>query len=184
MHRHGVDELVFEGDVGVVLGDFGDGGAPELRDLEDVGLVDGGDFLAALAGELEGDAGYADDLGLGVAHGVDGFVGLLVPPARRAEVEAAEEFADEEDVDVFGDLGAQRGAVGERGVGDRGAQVGEASEGLADLQEAGFGALVGREGVELVVADGTEQDGVAVERGVERRGGERGAGLGDGDCRR
>ena len=49
VHRHGVDKLVLEGDVGVVLGDFGDGGAPELRDFEDVGLVDGGDFLAALA---------------------------------------------------------------------------------------------------------------------------------------
>ena len=101
----------------------------------------------------------------------------LVPPAGRAEVEAAEELADEEDVDVFGDLGAQRRACRERGVGDRRAQVGEAAEGLADLQQAGFGALVGREGVELVVADRAEQDGVGVERGVEGRGGQRGAGL-------
>ena len=74
VHRHGVDELVLERDVGVVLCDFGDGGAPELRDLEHVGLVDGGDFLAALLGELEGDAGDADDLVAGVAHGVDGLV--------------------------------------------------------------------------------------------------------------
>ncbi len=119
---------------------------------------------------------------LGVAHGVDGFVGLFVPPARCAEVEAAEQLADEEDVDVFGDFGAERGAFGERGVGDRGAQVGEAAEGLADLQQTGFGALVGRERVELVVADGAEQDGVGVERGVERGGGERRAGFGDGDA--
>jgi hypothetical protein len=28
---------------------------PKLRDLEDVGLVDGGDLLAAFRGELEGD---------------------------------------------------------------------------------------------------------------------------------
>ena len=175
VHGHGVDELVLEGDVGVVLGDFGDGGAPELGDFEDVGLVDGGDFVAALGGELEGDAGDADDFGLGVAHGVDGFVGLLVPPAGRAEVEAAEELADEEDVDVFGDLGAERGVGGERGEGERGAQVGEAAEGLADLEQAGFGALVGGEGVELVVADGAEEDGVGVEREVERGGGEGGA---------
>ena len=99
-----------------------------------------------------------------------------------AEVEAAEEFADEEDVDVFGDFRAQRGAFGERSVGDGGAKVGEASEGLADLQEAGFGTLVGREGVEFVVADCAEQDGVAFERGVERRGGEWRAGFGDGDA--
>ena len=69
----------------------------------------------------------------------------LVPPARLAEVEAAEQLADEEDVDVFGDFGAQRRVVGERGVGDGGAQVGEAAERLADLQQAGFGALVGGE---------------------------------------
>ena len=97
--------------------------------------------------------------------------------ARRAEVEAAEELADEEDVDVLGDFGAQGGVFGERGVGDGGAQVGEAAECLADLQEAGFGALVGGEGVELVVADGAEEDGVGLEAGVERGRGERGAGL-------
>src|ERR1700677_3271008 len=28
VHGHGVDELVFESDAGIVLGDFGDGGAP------------------------------------------------------------------------------------------------------------------------------------------------------------
>ena len=73
VHGHGVDELVLERDVGVVGAELGDGGAPELGDFEDVGLVDGGEFLAALAGELKGDAGDADDLGAGVAHGVDGF---------------------------------------------------------------------------------------------------------------
>ena len=62
VHRHGVDELVFEGNVGIVLGDLGDGGAPELGDLEYVGLVDGSDFFAALGGELESYAGYANDL--------------------------------------------------------------------------------------------------------------------------
>src|ERR1700733_7780793 len=138
VHRHGVDELVFEGDGGVFLRYFGYGGAPELGDLEDVGLVYGGDLLPAFAGEFEGYAGYADYLGFGVAHGVDGFFGFLVPPAGCAEVEAAEEFADEENVYVLGDLGAEGGAVGEGGVGDGGAQVGEASEGLADLEEAGF----------------------------------------------
>ena len=95
---------------------LGDGGAPELRDFEDVGLVDGGDFLAALAGELEGDAGYADDFGLGVAHGVDGFAASPLFHQRGcAEVEAAEELADEEDVDAFGDFGAERGVFASAG---------------------------------------------------------------------
>ena len=39
---------------------------------------------------------------------------------------------------------------------------------------------VRREGVELVVADRTEEDGVGVEREIEGRGGERGAMRGDG----
>ena len=69
----------------------------------------------------------------------------LVPPARLAEVEAAEELADEEDVDALGDFGAERGVFGERGEGEAGAEVGEAAEVLADLQQAGFGALVGGE---------------------------------------
>jgi hypothetical protein len=70
----------------------------------------------------------------------------------------------------------------ERGIGDGGAQVGEAAEGLADLEQAGLGALVRGEGVELVVADRAHQDGVALERGVERGGGQRRAGGGDGDA--
>ncbi len=139
-------------------------------------------MLAALTGEFEGDAGYADHLGLGVTHGVDGFVGFFVPPARCAEVEAAEEFADEENVGVFNDFRTKRRAFGERSVGDRGAQVGEAAKGLTDLQEASFGTLVWREGVEFVVANCSEENGVAFERGVECRSGERRAGFSDGDA--
>ena len=67
-------------------------------------------------------------------------------------------------------------------IGDRWAKVGEAAEGLAELQKAGFGALVGRERVELVVAYGAEQDGVGVERDVEGGGGEGRAVLRDGDA--
>src|ERR1700735_4266625 len=54
VHRYGVDELMLKGDGGIVFGDFGDGGAPELRHFEDVGFVDGGDLLAAIAGKIEG----------------------------------------------------------------------------------------------------------------------------------
>jgi hypothetical protein len=124
------------------------------------------------------DAGY---LGFCVAHGVDGLAGFLVPPAGRAEVEAAEQFADEEDVGTLGDLRAQGRIGGEGGIGDGGAQVGEAAERLADLEQAGFGALVRREGVELVVADGAHEDGVGLEAGVERSRGQRRSGRVNGD---
>ncbi len=138
-----------------------------MRALEDVGLVDLREFLSALAGELEGDARDADDLVLRVAHGVDGLAGVLVPGARLAEVEAAEELAHEEDVDALGDLGAQRRVVGERGEGETGAKVRVAAEDLADLQQAGLGAFVGREVIELVVADRAEENGIGVERDVD-----------------
>jgi hypothetical protein len=62
-------------------------------------------FLRRFCGELEGDAGHADDFVFGVAHGVPGFAGGLVPLARLAEVEAAEQFANEENVGAVDDLG-------------------------------------------------------------------------------
>jgi len=180
VHRHGVDELVLEGDVGIILSDLRNRGAPELRNFKDVGLIDRGDLLAALTCEFEGDAGYTDDLVAGVTHGVNGFVGLFVPGAGGAEVEAAEQLADKEDIDIFRNLRTQRRAAAERLVGDRGAKVGKTAERLANLQQTGFGTLVGSKRVELVVAHGPEQDGVGVERGVECSRRKRRAGLGDG----
>ena len=75
----------------------------------------------------------------------------------------AEELADEEDVGAFGDLGLEGGARGEGGVGGGGAEIGEAAELLADAEEAGLGPLGRREGVELVIADGAEQDGIGAQ---------------------
>ena len=121
MDRHGVDKLVFDGDGGVVLCDLVDDVAPELRGFEHVGFVHAGElFLRAARGEVERDAGDALDFGAGVNHGVVGAVGGSVPGARFAEIEAAEQFADEEDVRALGDLRAQRAVVRERGVGDSG----------------------------------------------------------------
>ena len=57
--------------------------------------------------------------------------------------------------------------------GEGGAQVGEAAECGAELQQAGFGTLVGRKGIELVAADGAEENRVGVERGGECVGGQR-----------
>src|SRR6185437_3180145 len=149
-----------------------DGGAPELRAFEDVGLVDLRELLAALAGEIEGNPSYADDLVLCVAHGVDGLATArccraLIPRPWLAEVQAAEKLADEEDVDAPGDLGAQRRVVRERGEGEAGTEVREAAEDLADLQKTGLGALVGCEVVELVVADGAEENSVGIERDLD-----------------
>ena len=151
---------MLEGDAGELRGNFSDRGAPELRDFKHVGLVDAGDLVAALGGELKGDAGDADDLVLCVTHGVPGFARGLVPLAWLAEVEAAEEFANEENVSAIDDLRAQGGIDGELFEGEGWAQIGEAAERGAQLQEAGLRAFVGRERIELVAADGAEENGV------------------------
>ena len=109
VHGHGVDVLVLDGDVGELGGDLVHRGAPELRDFKHVGLVDAGEFFAALLRELEGDAGHAGHFIAGVAHGVPGFACGLVPLAGLAEVEAAEQLADEENVGAVDDLGTQAG---------------------------------------------------------------------------
>ena len=78
--------------------------------------------------------------------------------------------------------GRKRAVDGEFLEGEGGAQVGEAAEGGANCEQAGFGALVGRKGVELVAANGAEEDGVGVERGGEGVGGEGRSVLHDGDA--
>ncbi len=118
----------------------------------------------------------------GVAHGVPGFAFGLVPLAGLAEVEAAEQFADEENVCAVDDFGAERPVDGEFFEGEGGAQVGKAAESGANGKQAGFGALVGGEGVELVAADCAEEDGVGGEGGGEGVGGQRRAVGGDGDA--
>src|SRR6185503_7039630 len=139
------------------------------------GLVDTGEFLAAFLRELEGDAGDAGDFVARVAHGVEGFALLLVPCAGSTEVEAAEEFADEENVGAVDDLGLQRAISGQFFEGEAGAEIREAAEGGANLKESGFGALIGRQGIEFVPAHRAEEDCVAGKGGVESFLGKRGA---------
>ena len=157
--------------------DFIHRGAPELRDFEHVGLVDAGEFLAALLRELEGDAGYADHFIAGVTHGVPGFAGCRVPFARLAEVEPAKQLADEQNVGAFDDLRPQRAVDGEFFEREGGTQIGESAERGANLQQAGFGALVRGQGIEFVAAHRAQQHGVGGERGSERVGGQRRAVL-------
>ena len=102
--------------------------------------------------------------------------------ARLAEVEAAEEFADEEDVGASmtsGRSGEQSSMARVRG---RGTQIGEAAESRANLQQAGLRARVGRKRIELVAADGAEQHGIAGEARLEGGGRKGRAGFADGDA--
>ena len=106
LHAAVVDEHVLELDVGVVGRDPLDHLAPEPRRREDVRLVDGGDVAAARAGELEAAARDALDLLGPVLHRV--VDGAVVADAALAVVEAADQLADDEQVDA---LAARRAQV-------------------------------------------------------------------------
>src|SRR5207245_2111708 len=81
--------------------------------------------LPTLAGRLEGDLGDADDLRRRVDLGVDAplAVGCFLDALGLAEVDAAGQLADDQEVCADDDLRLQRGGVRQHGVQLRGAQV-------------------------------------------------------------
>ena len=90
---------------GYSCADLGDDAPPETRGLEHVRLVDGRQPAAPLARELEAATGDALDLrGVVLARVEDRSV---LAHAARAEVEAADELANEEQIDVAPDRRAK-----------------------------------------------------------------------------
>jgi hypothetical protein len=94
---------------------------------------------------LEGDAGHALHFIARVDHGVEGYALFLVPAARLAIVEAAEQFADKHNVGPVDDLGPQRAVDRQLLEGEDGAQVGEAAQGRAQSEQTGLGTLAWEE---------------------------------------
>ncbi len=182
LHRGVVDEQVVERDVGVVGGDGGDDLAPEPRGLEHVCLVHRGDprraaVGGAAAGRLEGGAGDAVDLPHRVLAVVMGGVAVA---AGVAEVDAAGELADDEQVGADDPLLAQGAGADQGRAGPHRAQVGEEAHPLAQAEQALLGARgVGIRRVPFGTADRAQQDGVGVAAGREDLIGERGAVLVD-----
>jgi hypothetical protein len=84
-----VDEEVGQLDVGILRPDARDDLAPELHHLEHVGLVDRAELPAPVARAAEGDMGDTLDLGLRIAHRVEGLAlaaRVDAVAARLAEV--------------------------------------------------------------------------------------------------
>lgn len=78
-----------------------DGVSPESGNVEDIGFIDAGYFVAAFACPIEGDACDAFDFADGVDHGVPGsFFGSFAFFAYGlAKVDAAGEFADGKEIE-------------------------------------------------------------------------------------
>ena len=83
---------------------------------------------------------------------------------RLAEIDAAGQLAHDHDVEAVDELALERGGVGERGIADGGAEIGEQLEILAQAEQPGLGALVVRHAVPFRPADGAEHHGVGGER--------------------
>ena len=132
-------------------------------------------LFCALAGQLEGGAGDAGDLALGVALGVDAdaLVALGDDAARLAEVDAGGQLADDQDVEAGHHLALQRGEVGQRVEALRRAEVGVEVHLLAQPQQPALGLQREVERVVLRPADRAEQHRVGGLRPGHRRVGQR-----------
>ncbi len=155
---------------------LGDDLVPQHAGLHDVALLHGGDLVAPRARQLEGDAGDALDLVGVVDLGVDGAL-LAVAEVddllRLAEIDAAGELAQDQDVEPLDQLALQRGGIGERRIDDRRAQIGEQLEVLAQAQEPGLGPHLVGHAVPFRPADGAEDHRIGGERLFHRRVGNR-----------
>ena len=166
---------MFQGYIRVVGGQPGGGGAPEAGGCEDIGLVHGGQFAAAAAGECEAYAQHPFNFRLGVAHCVDAddALGGFGAALGQGVVEPAGQLAHHDQIDPFQDLGFQYAGIRELGVHLDRADVGEDIEMGPQGQEAVLGAGGGRRVVPFGAADGAEQDRV-------RRRGQVADGIGQG----
>ena len=98
--------------------------------------------------------------------------GGAIPLAGLAEVEAAKQFAHKKDVCAVDNFRAEGAVDGEFLECESGTQVGESTQGRADLKQAGLGTLVGRQRIKFVAAHCAEQHGIGVQRGGKSVGGQ------------
>ena len=121
----------------------------------------------ALAGEVEGDRGDALDLVSVVDLGIDGAllaVAELGDGLGLAEIDAAGQLAHDHDVEAVDPVALERGGVGERRIADRGPEIGEQLEILAQPEQPRLRPLVVRHAVPFRPADRAEHDGVGGKR--------------------
>ena len=109
---------------------------------------------------FKGNAGDAPHFAFAVAQGVIALAlacCVHADAARLAEVDAAGEFAHDEDVQPLHPFGFQRGAVNQRVHDLRRTQVGKQPQIGADSEQAGLRALCARQVVPFRPANAGEQ---------------------------
>ena len=150
---------------------------PQHAGLHHVALFHRGDLVAPLARQLEADPRDALDLVGVVDLGIDGAllaVAEIGDGLRLAEIDAAGQLAQDDDVEALDHLALEARGFGERRIADRRADVGEQAEILAQPQQPGLRPRVVGHVVPFRAADGAEDHGVG---GMRLRHGL----VGDGD---
>ncbi|MCY1542930.1 hypothetical protein D9M68_787110 [compost metagenome] len=140
---------------------------PQDARLHDVALFHRADAVLPRARQLEGDAGDALDLVGVVDLGVDATllaVAEIDDFLRLAEIDAAGQFAHDQDVEAFDEFGFQRRGGSQRRVADRRTQVGEQFEILAQAQQTGFRTHFIGHRIPLRTADGAKQHRIGGQR--------------------
>ena len=126
--------------------------------------------------QVEGDAGDALDLVGVVDLRIDGALLAVADVAdllRLAEIDAAGQLAQDQDVEPLDQLALQRRGVGERRIADGGAEIGEDAELLAQPQQRRLRALLVGHLVPFRPADRAEDHRIGGERLRHRRLGDR-----------
>ena len=132
---------------------------PEHAGLHHVALLHRGHLVAALLRQLEGDAADALDLVGVVDLGVDGAllaVAEIGDGLGLAEIDAAGELAQDDDVESVDHLALERRGFGQRRIADRRPDVGEQAEVLAQPQQPRLRPHVVGHGVPFRPADRAE----------------------------
>ena len=149
---------------------------PEHARLHDVALLHRGDLVPPRPRQLEGDARDALDLEGVVDLRIDGALLAVAEVAdllRLAEIDAAGQLAQDQDVEPLDQLALQRRGVGERRIADRRAEIGEDAELLPEPEQRRLGPMLVGDLVPFRPADRAEEHGVGGERLRHRRFGDR-----------
>ena len=156
---------------------------PEPGGLQHIGLVHTHHLLPALPGGGQGGAGDPLDFHNGVTLRVICLRAESAgPSAALAEVDAAGEFAHDQQIETVGNqIGPEQALVGQRRVELCRAQIGVKPHCLANTEQTSFRPDVGRESIPLRPAYRPEQDGVGCKAAIDRLPRQRGAGSVD--CR-
>ena len=160
MHGRRIHQQMFKLYIVVFFMHFNDSAPPKTHRGQHICLIHRAEHFAPPLRRAKGDIGHLLHLASAVAHRIVRFVAsaLLLP---RAKVNAADELAHEQYIDVLQQLRPQWGLLKERGIGLHRAQVGEQAEMLAKLQQAALRLYACRWVGPFGSADSAEQDGVS-----------------------